>query len=136
MTRAALFNGLALLLALPFPALACAQTGDDKPSEKVQSLINQLTNRNPETRRQAAVTLGQLGDEAKAAVPALVRRVGDNQASRKAQVVAYVDASRLAALAALQKIAPDRVREALDGAARSRIIQVRAWAVRTLKAMK
>jgi HEAT repeat protein len=131
-----LLNRLAFSLALVLPAMASAQTGDDRPSEKGQSVFNQLTNRNAETRRQAAVALGQLGDEAQEAVPALVRRVGDNQASRKAQVVAYVDASRLAALATLQKIAPDRIRDALEGASRSRNFQVRAWAVRTLKAMK
>jgi HEAT repeat protein len=132
MNRATFLYGLALWSALALPALARAQAG----GEKVQSLINQLTSKNPETRRQAAVALGQLGDAAQEAVPALVRRVGDNQASRKAQVVAYVDASRLAALAALQKIAPDRVREALEGASRSRNVQVRAWAVRVLKEMK
>jgi HEAT repeat protein len=132
MNRATFLYGLALWSALVLPALARAQEG----GEKVQSLVKQLTSRNPETRRQAAVALGQLGDGAQEAVLALIRRVGDNQASRKAQVAAYVDASRLAALAALHKIAPDRVREALEGAARSRNAQVRAWAVRTLKNMK
>jgi HEAT repeat protein len=136
MNRASRIYGLAAWLALALPALALSQSGDEKPSEKVQALINQLTSKNPETRRQTAVTLGQLGDEARAAVPALVQRVGDNQFARKAQVLAYVDASRLAALAALQKLAPDRVREALEGASRSSNVQVRVWAARTLKAMK
>jgi HEAT repeat protein len=136
MTRAARIYGLAAWLALALSPPAGAQAGDDRPSEKVQALINQLTSKNAEARRQAAVALGQLGDEARAAVPALIRRVGDGQSARKAQVVAYVDASRLAALATLQKLAPDRVREALEGAARSRVTQVRVWAVRTLKAMK
>jgi HEAT repeat protein len=136
MNRATRIYGLAAWLTLALPALACSQSGDEKPSEKVQGLIDQLKSKNPETRRQAAVTLGQLGDEGRAAVPALIRRVGDSQFARKAQVLAYVDASRLAALASLQKLAPDRVREALEGAARSRVAQVRVWAVRVLKEMK
>jgi HEAT repeat protein len=139
MKQAISFCAWTALVALALPALARAQTTPDpgkQPSEKVQKLIDQLRSKNPETRRQAAVALGELGEEASAAVSALIRRVGDTQSTRKAQVRAYVDASRLAALAALKKLAPDRVQEALEGAAHCPVAQVRLWAVRVLKQMK
>jgi HEAT repeat protein len=139
MNRRVQFPAHAVCLALALLMLAFAgpaSADGESPSEKVQGLIDQLTSKNPETRRQAAVALGQLGDEGKAAVPALIRRVGDRQFARKGPVLAYVDASRLAALAALKKLAPDRVREALEGAVRCPVAQVRIWAVRVLQDMK
>ncbi len=139
MNRAMHLCAVTLATALSLTALAgtrSSATVVDQPSEHVQKLIDQLTSKNSETRRKAAVALGELGEEGKAAVPALIRRVGDRQASRTGPVVAYVDASRLAALAALKKLAPDRVQEALEGAVRCPVAQVRLWAIRVLQNMK
>jgi HEAT repeat protein len=122
-------------LALGLPALADTPqgTGGGRPSEKVQKLIDALQSRNADVRQRAAEALGKLGEEALPAVPALIRRVGDNQFSQKGLVRAYVDGSRIAALLALKKLAPDRVKEALQKAARSRNTLVRLWAGATLK---
>jgi HEAT repeat protein len=125
------------LLGLGLPTLADSPRGKSgKPGEKVQKLIDALQSRNSSVRQQAAEALGKLGEEALPATPALIRRIGDGNFSQKGPVRAYVDASRMAALVALKKLAPDRVKEALQGAARSRITQVRIWANKTLQRME
>ena len=81
-------------------------------------------------RRAAAECLGQLGEKADDAVPALFERVADD--------VAYANSfdyngdsngcCKAAALNALKKLAPDKVQEALLKARKSKNDLVRAWA--------
>lgn len=125
-----------LLTALVLTTAAAEQARADDPADKVEALAEQLTHPNFRVRQQAAVRLGAMGPDAKAAVPALVRRVGDSRTGLMGLDVTPVDTSRLAALIALKKIAPDKVEEALEGAAKSKLLLVRAWAVNTLKRLK
>src|SRR5690242_8537777 len=81
---------------------------DDEKADKVNRMVELLGSPNFVVRRDAANALGAMGADAKAAVPALKKRIADGQLARLGlSVFTPVDASRSAALAALAKIAPD-----------------------------
>jgi HEAT repeat protein len=95
---------------------------------------NDLKERRGAIRRTAAECLGQLGEKAQDAVPALFERVADD--------VGYANSfdyngdsngcCKAAALDALKKLAPDKVQEALLKARKSKNDLVRAWATERL----
>lgn len=95
---------------------------------------NDLKERRGSIRRSAAECLGQLGNKANDAIPALVERVADD--------VGYQNSfdyngdgngcCKAAALDALKKLAPNKVQEALLKARKSKNDLVRAWATERL----
>jgi HEAT repeat protein len=109
----------------------------------VQELAKALKDGDSQVRRAAADSLGQRGEKAKAAVPALIERVADNVWAASGVVIlshdkaAYDDrkdrqGSKEAALQALTKLAPEKVEEALAKALDAKNARVRAWATKKL----
>jgi HEAT repeat protein len=85
-------------------------------------------------RRTSAESLGNLGDKARGAVPALIGRVADD-VWISSRIALYEDPNaggKAAALAALKKLAPDRVEEGLLKALKSKNPAVKAWATTEL----
>jgi von Willebrand factor type A domain-containing protein len=111
-------------------------TPDSGAKPQIDTLIANLKSNSPETRRAAAVSLGELGDAAKPAVPAMIERIGDLRGTLAGTQMMTVDESRIAAVVALKRIAPDKVEEALQGAAQSRDLPLRLFAVKLLKDLK
>jgi hypothetical protein len=107
---------------------------DGEMTPKVAALVARLHNPDWEVRQAAARELGALGDEARPAVPALIRRVSDRQGVRVGFQVILVDGSRIAALLALKELAPDRVEEALRRAMQVPDFAMIIWARKTLEA--
>jgi hypothetical protein len=103
---------------------------------KVSALVAQLSSRDWQVRRRAAEELGDLGDESKPAVPALIRRVADMQGAVAGFQLIRLDGSRVSALLALRRLAPERVEEALRLATQTRDFAVQMWALKLLKDMK
>jgi HEAT repeat protein len=113
-------------------------------SPLVKALIEQLTDKDGKVRRTAAETLGKLG--AKEAVPALIERVADDVWVQHPGIVTFGDStpydghqktgSKDRALQALSKLAPEKVRDALLLALKSKSYQVRRWAARELAGQK
>jgi HEAT repeat protein len=118
-------------------------TGVGLKDGELAALVKELTNdlkendlkeRRGAIRRAAAECLGNLGEKAKDAVPALFERVADD--------VGYANSfdyngdsngcCKAAALDALKKLAPDKVQEALLKARKSKNDLVRAWATERL----
>jgi hypothetical protein len=93
----------------------------------VRALIADLEHRDVNRRELAARSLKELG--AREAVPALVRRVADDRWEGGER-----DASKEAALDALNALAPGQVAGALKEATRSKNAKVRAWATARLAA--
>ena len=119
---------VAALVGMPFGLfLVTANASEYDPSDEapppaeVQELIAKLTNQSSRVRKEAAETLGRMGSKARAAVPALKRRVADHQGELKnalaASFINFMDDSRPAALKALRDIAPEEVPVALAGRA-------------------
>jgi HEAT repeat protein len=95
----------------------------------VQQLIENLSDKDWQTRAQAAQKLGKMGRRSAAvdAVPELEKALtGDIEARRGYGFVHEVHDN---ALYALKQLAPDRVRPALLTAAKSRNGDVKRWAV-------
>jgi HEAT repeat protein len=117
-------------------------------SPKAKALLPGLKSEDAGVRREAARALGKLGD--KAAVDALVERIADDfwgrtkgHARELPNETPYEDVatgpnqgSKYAALDALQKLAPERMTEALQRALKSRQPRVVEWAVRNLADQK
>jgi HEAT repeat protein len=112
-------------------------------SEDLAKLIQQLCSDLKENdekdqrgsiRRTAAECLGELGANAKDAVPALIERVADDVGHRNSFTYnGDTDGCcKAAALAALKKLAPDKAAEALLKARKSKNDLVRAWAAEQL----
>jgi hypothetical protein len=119
------------------PAAAILQAHD------LATLIQQLCSDLNETdqkerrgsiRRTSAECLGELGDKAKDAIPALVERVADDVGHGNSFTFNgdINGCCKAAALVALKKIAPDKVQEALLKARKSKSDLVRAWATEQL----
>ena len=114
----------------------------------VEALTRALGDGAGHVRRAAAQSLGQLGDPA--AVPALIRRVADDvwfglPFSNYIPVddTPYDDiaegagqGSKPAALAALKKLAPEKVEQALLDASKSKNPEVRRWALDRLNELE
>jgi HEAT repeat protein len=102
----------------------------------VQALIEQLSDTSADVRHAAAQSLGKMGARAKGAVPALVNRVADELWGTKGDPVNQDNvprnASKDAALKALQQLAPDRVEEALLAAVNSKNVKTKEWATKQL----
>jgi HEAT repeat protein len=114
-----------------------ALAGQKDPAA-VDALGRALQDSDPRVRRAAADGLGKLAD--KSAIPALERRVADDlwsaipaKQSSYTRQDAFDDikglGSKVHALDALAKLAPDRVGPALVAAAKSKTLEVRRWAV-------
>jgi HEAT repeat protein len=101
---------------------------------QVQALVKQLKDETAEVRGAAAESLGALGPDAKAAVPALVERVQDDvwSISGFSRDNSSGNTSKDAAVAALLTIAPDEVEAALVRATESRNERVKMWATAKL----
>lgn len=114
--------------SVPSPKVEPAQA---ELSATGKALVQALTDEDPSVRRGAAESLGRLKD--RAAVAALVKRVGDNVwASGPAGPNDPEGGGKAAALAALKLLAPNRVTEALIGGLDSQDRHVRAWAAAEL----
>ena len=72
--------------------------------EKVESLIQQLGSGEASIRRNAAIALGQIGEPAKNAVPALVKALHDED-----------EDVRFEAVSALKKIGTPEAMKAVEG---------------------
>jgi HEAT repeat protein len=137
----------ALLTALKAPtdamrAWAAEELGKHKDRAAVKGLCVALKDTNGRVRRCAAIALGEIGD--KESAPALVERIADEvwvpTPKRSFTYSSYHDAyddfrdlgSKENALKALQKLAPDRVAEALKLAAKAKNEAVRQWAEKEL----
>ena len=97
----------------------------DKPAA-IAELVKGLKDRSGTARRQAAADLEKAGD--RSAVPALMKRIADDVFD------SGYGSCKAAALAALKKLDPQRVPEALRAALRSKNYGVRAWACSELAA--
>lgn len=93
------------------------------PIEKV--LIENLTDKDREVREQAAEGLRQR--KTKAAVPFLVKRVGDELVENR-----FLMGDKNAALKALKELAPDKVVEALLPSLQSPTEDMRVWSANAL----
>ncbi|MGE3807787.1 MAG: protein kinase [Gemmataceae bacterium] len=97
---------------------------------ETRKLADELRSKDQKVRKQAAEAMGKLGD--KSAAPALAERVADDVWYEK-HFQSISDTSdpegggKGAALAALQKLAPERVTAALTGGLKSKTRQVRDW---------
>jgi HEAT repeat protein len=91
----------------------------------VEALSKVLNDMDGELRGYAADSLGKLGD--KSAAPALIKRVADDNAN--------VSWEKDAAIAALKKLAPDKIEEALQAAKKSSNTKVVNWATAQLAAL-
>src|SRR5262249_19001344 len=110
-----------------------ALTGKDEGGDRVAHMVR----RSGHIHKVAADGLRQLG--AKTAVPALADRVADDvwYISGYSNVPSDPEAGgKAAALAALKELAPDKVKEALERAAKSKDEHVRKWAADQLKGLK
>lgn len=106
----------------------------------IAALGEALVDRDGRVRRAAADSLATIGDPA--VIPLLIKRVGDNLWQPPPDgSFAYTDepydgfrgmGSKDHALAALERVAPERVREALLAAKKSQDVRVRTWAAREL----
>jgi HEAT repeat protein len=102
----------------------------------VQALIEGLGDTDGAVRRQSAE--GLLQRRAKAAVPALIKRVADGVWIEKKRFAGTDNSSdpiaggKEAALHALRQLAPDQVTDALRNAQTSKNAHVRAWATQEL----
>jgi HEAT repeat protein len=112
---------------------AAASLAGHKHKAVVAVLGEALLDKSGPVRRVAAESLHKLGD--KAAAPALVKAVVDNEWLAVPWALHPSDGSgnydpavRNAALDALKALAPERVTEALLGAARSKQTSLRLWA--------
>jgi serine/threonine protein kinase len=107
----------------------------DGMTRRVATLVRQLKDKDAIMRHTAAASLGNLDDEALPAVPALVDRIKDDvwTVGGITQDNATGNTSKDAALAALMKLAPDQVDEALIAASKSTNPKVKAWAAYQLK---
>jgi HEAT repeat protein len=103
-------------------------------SRRVAALVKRLKDEEAGVRHAAAAALGGLGSEAAPAVPALVERVRDDVWSGGgiSQDNAPGNTSKDAALAALKKLAKEKVEAALVAASESGNPKVKAWAVERL----
>jgi HEAT repeat protein len=110
------------------------------PDKVVEALTPALKSKFPQQRVWAAAELGKLRE--KAAVPALMDRIADNvwipkppfKTAGRMQGYDPVGGGKEAALTALKEIAPERVKEALQKASKSKNKDVRKWAVDLLDA--
>jgi serine/threonine protein kinase len=130
---------------VPVRVAAAKALAEVRPPETA-ALVSVLTDRDNKVRMTAGWSLWQLGDRAKVApdivdqvaegaVPALVKRVADDLwASGDGWDDRY--SSKLAALEALKRLAPQRVTEALLAAVRSKEESVRVWACEGLAQQK
>ena len=102
----------------------------ERMSRRIATLVRQLKDDDAGVRHSAAVALGNLGVEAISAVPALVERIQDDvwTVGGITQDNASGNTSKDAALAALKKLAKDKVEGALMVASESKNKTVRAWA--------
>jgi serine/threonine protein kinase len=109
-------------------------TGKVGMSRRVAALVKQLTDKDANVRHAAAIALGNLGDEARPAVPALIDRIKDDvwSVSGISQDNATGNTSKDAALAALMKLSPDKVDDAVFAATKSKNQKVKAWAMAQL----
>jgi HEAT repeat protein len=100
----------------------------------VAALAKQLKDKDANVRHAAATALGNLGDEARPAVPALIDRIKDDvwTVTGISQDNATGNTSKDAAVAALMKLSPDKVDEALAAASKSKNLRVKAWATAQL----
>ncbi|VTT99673.1 serine threonine protein kinase : Serine/threonine protein kinase OS=Planctomyces maris DSM 8797 GN=PM8797T_31203 PE=3 SV=1: Pkinase [Gemmataceae bacterium] len=98
-------------------------------SPRVQALIDQVPDEDWETRATAATALMNLGDEAKPAVPALVKQLADARYSTKASRFMH---DKEAALSALIVLGPEKVEAALVAtlvdASRAKNVELKVWA--------
>jgi hypothetical protein len=103
---------VAALSVAPCPAA-------DDADDEVQALIVKLEGNSVSQSREAAERLGELGKAAAAAGPALARRVSDGRFVRvNIKAYQFLNDDRKAALAALRKVAPEKVPAALGAAMR------------------
>jgi predicted Ser/Thr protein kinase len=114
---------------------------DVQAAPHVKVLIEELYDENAQARRSAARSLQKLG--ATSAVPALIKRVeedwwdGEDIATEPSGGLAVMriagpDPSKQVMLDALRALAPEKVREALMVAAKSKEANVRVWAAKEL----
>jgi hypothetical protein len=114
---------------------ATSAVGEGEMTPKVAELVTQLKSPNPNVRLRAAEQLGNFGEEGRCAIPALIDRVADMQGTVVGMQLIRVDGSRIAALIALKKLAPQRVEHALRRATKTLDFGVQVWASKTLQLM-
>jgi serine/threonine protein kinase len=107
----------------------------DGMTHRVATLVKKLNDKDAIVRHAAAVSLGSLDDEALPAIPALVDRIKDDvwTVGGITQDNATGNTSKDAALAALMKLAPEKVDDALIAASKSTNPRVKAWGAYQLK---
>ena len=103
----------------PKPGDSPVESADAELPPRVKVLVEQLQDADYNVRWSAAAALAKLGDKAKGAVPALVRRVGDEQFESGL----YRD--KKAAVEALKVLAPDQLERALVLASKAKAPEVR-----------
>jgi hypothetical protein len=122
----------------PKPSSTPLPLTEGKVPPAVQALIGQLKDADADARHAAATSLGKMGANAKAAVPALIQRVADDVWGSQGNVAnidnAQGNTSKDAALAALKQLAPDKVEEALIEGMKSTSPRTRQWASTQLEA--
>jgi HEAT repeat protein len=123
--------------ATPEPKRSAPASEDgEAPDPIVQALVEGLSDADGGVRRQSAE--GLLKRRAKAAAPALMKRVADNVWIEKKRFAGTnnasdpVDGGKAAALQALRELAPDKVIDALRDAQKSKNAHVRAWATQEI----
>jgi Mg-chelatase subunit ChlD len=137
-----LTRGLQQVVAVKDPAPVAKDAPADPPVDVkttavIKALIDGLSDMDSFVRHAAAVSLGKMGAKAKAAVPALMKRIADDLWSGVFSAdVAAGNTSKDAALKALRQIAPDKVESALLAATKSKNTTVRKWAIEQLGAEK
>jgi HEAT repeat protein len=125
---------------------AIAGLANFKDKEAVTALARALEDKEPMIRRAAADSLKVIGDRSATVVNALVKRIADEAwFARPANAPDGGDepydgykgqGSKDRALAALKSLAPERVKDALTQATRSKNVQVKEWAAAELKKIR
>lgn len=99
-------------------------------SPRFQALVKQLKDESADVRATAAESLGKMGPEAKAAVPALIERIKDDvwSVGGITRDNAPGNTSKDAAVDALLTISPNEVEAVVIAATLSKNARVRGWA--------
>lgn len=111
--------------------LACSVAFSDARADEVEDLIQQLNSGDPNARAKASESLGNLGEKAESAIPALIDVLGD-QGSYDILPPLYFGTVQTTAATALVKIGPASVPAVIDALQNSTNRALRIGAARTL----
>jgi HEAT repeat protein len=116
----------------PAPPKKIEEPAPDIDDPVVKALVEDLRDKDGTVRRKAAEGLGKMGARARPAVPFLIKRVCDDVWVGGPFDPDPYSGGKTAALDALEKLAPEKVAQALLLARKATNDRVRAWAIEEL----